>query len=260
MTIPATGSHRGALLLVAFSLVFLEMLWSWRKRKNVYHTRETLANIGIFAGFQLAKLLMAGYFLAVLNVAYAHRAFTLPSTGWTFGLAFVLVDFSYYWLHYSSHKIRFLWAFHLVHHSSPWMNLTTAYRLNWLSGLITPFFTAPLAWLGVPLPFILGAYGLNLAYQFFCHTEAVGKLGLVDKVLDTPSNHRVHHASNPAYIDKNFGGVFMVWDHLFGTYAPELDGEKLRYGITTGFVSHNPFVLVFHGFRDWARGRMGYKG
>lgn len=250
--------YRGWVLAVVSTLVLLEILWSWRQERKVYNVRETFANLGIFAGFQASKFALTGYQMALLGLFYPFRLFSFPENGWVFLLTFVLVDFIYYWFHYLSHKVKFLWAFHLVHHSSPWMNLTTSYRLNWLGGLISPFFNIPLVMLGLPLNYIVLNFALLLLYQFFCHTEAIGKLGVAEKLLDTPSNHRVHHGSNPAYIDKNFGGVLIIWDRLFGTYQPEQ--EKVRYGITTGFVSHNPFVLVFHGFWDLLRGRMKYRG
>lgn len=244
----------GLLLL----LIVVEMVWSWRNDKKVYQVKETLTNLGIMAGFQLTKVLFTGYQLAILGWAYRYRLFDLePSLGRLAG-TFILVDFVYYWFHRASHVWKPLWAFHLIHHSSPWMNLTTSYRLNWFSALVTPFFYVPMALLGFPPLFIALSVGLNLLYQFFMHTEAVGKLGPLEGIIDTPSAHRVHHASNPAYIDKNFGGVLMMWDRLFGTYQPE--AEKVRYGITSGFVSHNPFVLVFHGFIDLFRGKMKYRG
>ncbi|WP_339666149.1 sterol desaturase family protein, partial [Maribacter arcticus] len=173
-------------------------------------------------------------------------------------LSFVLVDFIYYWYHRLSHKIKFLWAFHLVHHSSLFMNLTVAYRLNWLSALLTPFVVAPLVIVGFPFEFVIASFAVNLLYQFFLHTEAIGKLGFIEGVLATPSAHRVHHGSNDEYIDKNFGGVLIIWDRLFGTY--EVEKEKPVYGVTTGFISNNPFVLIFKGFVDFFKGRMNYKG
>ncbi|MFC7526549.1 sterol desaturase family protein [Parapedobacter sp. GCM10030251] len=244
----------GMLLL----LIVAEMVWSWRNDKKVYQVKETLTNLGIMAGFQLTKVLFTGYQLVILGWAYRYRLFDFePSVG-LFAIGFVAADFTYYWFHRASHAWKPLWAFHLIHHSSPWMNLTTSYRLNWFSAIVTPFFYLPMALLGFPPLLIALSVGLNLLYQFFMHTEAVGKLGPLEGVIDTPSAHRVHHGSNPIYIDRNFGGVLMVWDRLFGTYQPET--EKVRYGITSGFVSHNPFVLVFHGFVDLFKGKMKYKG
>jgi len=240
------------------TLIIAEMVWSWRNDRKVYQVKETLTNLGIMAGFQLSKGLFAGYQLAVLSWAYRYRLFDFEPSWWLFAVTFVVADFVYYWFHRASHVWKPLWAFHLIHHSSMWMNLTTSYRLNWFSAIVTPFFYLPMAFFGFPPLLIALSVGLNLLYQFFMHTEAVGKLGPIEGIIDTPSAHRVHHGSNPIYIDKNFGGVLMVWDRLFGTYQPET--EKVRYGITSGFVSHNPFVLVFHGFMDLFKGKMRYKG
>jgi sterol desaturase/sphingolipid hydroxylase (fatty acid hydroxylase superfamily) len=173
----------------------------------------------------------------------------LPHNGWVFLLTFITADFIYYWFHRISHSWKPLWAFHLIHHSAMHMNLTAAYRLNWFSAIVSPLFFIPAALLGMPSDFIIISYVLNLAYQFFMHTEAVSTLGVIEKVMDTPSSHRVHHGSNPIYIDKNFGGVLIIWDRLFNTYQPET--EPVKYGLTTGFLSHNPFKLVFQGFIDW---------
>ncbi|AXY72633.1 sterol desaturase family protein [Paraflavitalea soli] len=244
----------GLLLL----LIIAEMIWSWRHDKKVYQVKETLTNLGIMAGFQLSKFLFAGMQLSILGWVYRYRVFDFEPGILLFLVTFVVTDLIYYWFHRASHVWKPLWAFHLVHHSSLWMNLTTSYRLNWFTAIVTPFFYVPVALLGFPPLMIALSVGLNLLYQFFMHTEAVGKLGPLEGIIDTPSAHRVHHGANPLYIDKNFGGVFMIWDRLFGTYQPET--EKVRYGITTGFVSHNPFVLIFHGFIDLFKGKMKYKG
>lgn len=240
------------------TLIIAEMIWSWRNDRKAYQVKETLTNLGIMAGFQLSKLFFAGLQIGVLSRAYDYRIFDFEPGILLFIATFVLSDFIYYWFHRASHVWKPLWAFHLIHHSSPWMNLTTAYRLNWFSAIVTPFFYVPMAVLGFSPLMIALSVGLNLLYQFLMHTEAVGKLGQLEGIIDTPSAHRVHHGCNPIYIDKNFGGVFMLWDKLFGTYQPET--EKVTYGITTGFVSHNPFVLVFHGFVDLFRGKMKHKG
>lgn len=241
-----------------FLLVTLEIVWSWRYEKHKYNVKETAANLFIFAGFQLSKYLFTGYQLAVFAFFYQFRLFTFPKSIWLFLLAVVVVDFLYYCFHRISHTVKFFWAFHLVHHSSPWLNLTTAYRINWFGALIMPLFYIPAILIGFTPVTVVLAYSLNLLYQFFLHTEAIGKLGFLEKIIDTPSNHRVHHGANPQYIDKNFGGILMIWDRLFGTYEPE--NEKVKYGITTGFMGHNPFKLVFHGFIDLFKGKMNYKG
>lgn len=240
------GHYRGIVLLIIAVLILAEIVWSWRNDKKVYQVKETFANIGVLVGFQLSKFFFTGYQLAVLGLAAQLAPFQLPRNGWVFLLAFVVADFIYYWFHRLSHVWKPLWAFHMVHHSSPLMNLTAAYRLNWFSALVSPAFFVPAALLGLPPAYIALSYALNLLYQFLLHTEAVDKLGPLEGILDTPSAHRVHHGSNPVYIDKNFGGVLLIWDRLFNTYQPET--ERVRYGLTTGFVSYNPFVLVLHGF------------
>lgn len=252
------GPYRIYILLLVAGLITAEIIWSWRKDKGAYHVKETVSNLAVFAGFQFSKYLFAGYQLSLLGFFAGLSLFSLPRTGWAFLLTFITADFIYYWFHRISHLWKPLWAFHMVHHSAMRMNLTAAYRLNWFSALVSPLFFIPAALLGMPPDFIVVSYALNLAYQFLLHTEAVGRLGPLEKVMDTPSSHRVHHGSNPIYIDKNFGGVFIIWDKLFGTY--EAETEKVVYGLTTGFLSYNPFRLVLQGFIDWfkpARSKSG---
>jgi sterol desaturase/sphingolipid hydroxylase (fatty acid hydroxylase superfamily) len=243
------GHHRFVILAFLSLLILAVICWSWRNDKKVYQVKETVTNLLILAGFLVSKVLFAGYQLTIIGLATRIAPFHLPHTWWVFGITFIVADFLYYWFHRISHIWQPLWAFHLIHHSSPLMNLTAAYRLNWFSALVSPVFFVPAALIGLPAPFIAAAYGLNLLYQFFLHTEAIGKLGPIEGIMDTPSAHRVHHGANPLYLDKNFGGVFMIWDRLFHTYQPET--EKVKYGLTTGFNSNRPLVLVFHGFRQW---------
>lgn len=243
------GPYRLYILLFLFVLIVAEMIWSWRKEKKAYDVKETFSNLAIFAGFQFSKFIFAGYQLTILGFFANLAPVKLPHNAWVFSLTFIVADFIYYWFHRLSHAWKPLWAFHLIHHSAMHMNLTAAYRLNWFSAIVSPLFFIPAALMGLPTDFIVISYVLNLAYQFFLHTEAVGKLGLIERVMDTPSSHRVHHGSNPIYIDKNFGGVFIIWDRLFDTYQPET--EKVRYGLTTGFLSYNPFRLVAQGFINW---------
>jgi sterol desaturase/sphingolipid hydroxylase (fatty acid hydroxylase superfamily) len=252
------GHYKLYVLILLFLLVTAEIIWSWKTDKKVYHIKDTFANLSVFAGFQLSKYLFAGYQLALFGLFYQYRWLTFQKSALIFLVTFISVDFCYYWFHRVSHVVKFFWAFHLVHHSSQYMNLTVSYRLNWLGVLVSPLFFIPLALIGLPLDFIVTAYAANLFYQFFLHTEAVGKLGFLEKIIDTPSNHRVHHGRNDHYIDKNFGGVLIIWDRIFGTYQPE--DEKVNYGVTTGFAGYNPFVLVFKVFADFFRNRMDYKG
>jgi sterol desaturase/sphingolipid hydroxylase (fatty acid hydroxylase superfamily) len=258
MIVHLFGPYRVWVILFLGLLILLEGIWSWREHKQAFNVRESLSNTVIMVGYILSKILTVSYQLAVLGFIGRFAFYHFPETVGVFALTFVATDFLYYWYHRISHQVKFFWAFHLVHHSSPWMNLTTAYRINWFSALLTPYFFIPAALIGLPPEYIAVSFGLNLFYQFFMHTEAVGKIPLVEGVVDTPSAHRVHHGSNPIYIDKNFGGVLMVWDRIFGTYQPET--EPVKYGTTAGFLGHNPFKLVFKGFADLVKGTMDYKG
>ena len=252
------GSNTKWFFLFVLVLIIIEGIWVYRKRRQQFNFKESLSNTVILIGYILSKALTVGYQLAVLRFVEHFAFFHLPENGWVFVVSFIATDFCYYWFHLVSHHSKFFWAFHLIHHSSKWMNFTTAYRLNWFSALITPYFFITIVLLGVPPLYVAISFSFNLIFQLFLHTEAVDKIPLVEGIIDTPAAHRVHHGSNPIYIDKNFGGVFMVWDRMFGTYQAET--EPVEYGISTGFVSHNPFVLVFHGFVDLVRGKMDYKG
>ncbi len=252
------GPYRGVIFAFLLSLIIAEIVWSWRKGLKNYNAKETAANFGILAGLQLSKFIFAGYQLTVLSLFYSVSLFHIENNWISFIIAFFFVDFLYYWYHYLSHKFNFLWAFHLVHHSSPWMNLTTSYRLNWIGSLIFPFFFFPAIVIGFSPSIVALCAAFNLLYQFFLHTEFVPKLGFLEKIVNTPSHHRVHHGSNTEYLDKNFGGVLIVWDRIFGTYQTE--AAKPVYGITTGFAGHNPVKLVFQGFVDLFQGKLKSKG
>ncbi|MEM7183920.1 MAG: sterol desaturase family protein [Spirochaetota bacterium] len=243
--------YRFVMLGIIITCITLEVLWNWRKQKRVYNRKETASNFAILVGTQFSKFFLLSWQLLVFGFFYQFRFFTIESSVYSFIALFFIVDFFYYWHHRALHEVKVLWTFHLVHHSSPWMNLTTSFRLNWFAPLISPFFYLPVCLLGFDPTFIIPIFSLNLFYQFWLHTEGIGKLGFLDKILNTPSNHRVHHGSNELYLDKNHGGFLMIWDRLFGTYQAET--EKPVYGITTGFVGHNPFKLVFHGFVDYAK-------
>ncbi len=175
-------------------------------------------------------------------------SFHLPVNWWSWILALVLADFSYYWMHRWEHQVRFLWAYHSVHHSSPEFNLTTALRLAWVEGLIEWIFFIPMILIGFDAGQTLLALAVVVSYQTWIHTEKIGSLGWLDKVFNTPSVHRVHHGSNRQYLDKNYGGILIIWDRLFGTYQPE--EEKVIYGVTNPVDSFNPITINFHEYRQ----------
>lgn len=168
-------------------------------------------------------------------------------------MALLAADLTYYWMHRFEHEVRILWAYHSVHHSSPEFNLTTALRLAWIEGLVGWVFFVPTILIGFSAIQTIIAITVVVLYQTWIHTEKIGKLGWIDTVFNTPSVHRVHRASNKQNHDKNYGGILMVWDRLFGTYKAE--DEQVTYGITTPIDTWNPLVINFHEFYKIARER-----
>jgi sterol desaturase/sphingolipid hydroxylase (fatty acid hydroxylase superfamily) len=193
---------------------------------------------------------------------------TIPLNGFaSFAVLFLGQEFCYYWYHRAAHRVRWFWAAHAVHHSPNEFNLGIAYRFGWTGRLAgNAVFLVPMIWLGFPPKAVFAALALNLLYQFWLHTEWVPKLGWLEYVLNTPSHHRVH-ASNADYIDKNYGGVLIVFDRLFGTFAAERNDLPCRYGLVVPLISHNPIGIAFHewlkiatdlqGARSW-REAIGY--
>ncbi len=241
--------HPWFLVLLAATLATEDALLR-RSGRAGYDWRESAATLGIAIGQRLIKPLTALAYAGVLASVWNARLFTLPLDHWWAVPAVLLaVEFAYYWYHRASHLVRVFWASHLVHHSVQRLNLSSAARLGWTSGLTgAPLVFAPLVLLGIPPAAVVVALGVNLLYQFWLHTELVPKLGPLEWVLNTPSHHRVHHASNQAYLDRNFGAILIVFDRLFGTFAQERDHEACRYGLTEPLVSHNPLRIALHGW------------
>ncbi|MEQ1929844.1 MAG: sterol desaturase family protein [Parvularculaceae bacterium] len=236
-------------------LVILEMI-AWRLTgKGRFETRDSAASLAMGFGSQLAPLLGGGALVALtLTASYEYRFFTIPNALWAIVLCFILDDLRYYWWHRWGHEIRWFWASHIVHHSSQHYNLTTALRQTWTGQVIGSVLTkTPLVLLGFHPAMIVFVSGLNLVYQFWIHTEMVKRLGPLEIVLNTPSHHRVHHATNPRYLDANYAGVLIVWDKMFGTFVPETDEERPRYGIVKNLGTFNPLLISFHEWIAIAR-------
>ena len=216
--------------------------------------REILANLALGAGYQVFEavmwLLVTG---GVFAWVYSHRLFDIPVNGWTILPIFIATEFCYYWFHRCSHRVRWFWAAHVPHHSGQTMNFTTAMRQSLLNAFVGTFvFYLPLVWLGVPPAVVMFCLAVDLAYQYFVHTEAIGRFpAWYEYIFDTPSNHRVHHGRNPEYIDKNYGGVLILFDRWLGTYAEEK--APVEYGITQQIRSYNFLVLNVHELVDMLR-------
>jgi len=166
-------------------------------------------------------------------------------------LLFFAEDFTYYWYHRASHEVRFLWAAHENHHSSERYNLSTALRQSWTTPFTEMLFYWPLPLLGFHPTMLLTQKAVSLLYQFWIHTELIDRLGAAERLFNTPSNHRVHHGSNLEYLDRNHGGILIVWDRLFGTFEPER--ARVRYGLTKRLESFNPLTIAFHEWSALAR-------
>jgi len=239
-------------LVIAIALA--EYFWR-RKRKLAYDGKAVLATIGVAVGQGLSKLAFASVIVYALLAVYSFATWQFALDDWrTWVLGFFAVEFAYYWQHRFSHTVRWFWASHAVHHSPNQMVLPIALRLSWTSGISGVWiFLLPVALAGIH-PVAIGTIMIvNLRYQFFLHTEHIGRLGPLEWILNTPSHHRVHHASNSCYLDKNFGGILIVFDRIFGTYAAERRDLKIVYGLTKPLTSNNPIVIAFHEWGNLAR-------
>jgi len=257
---PIYGSAVNLVQLALFALIPLEILLAHRWQARIdYDMRDTLANVGVSVGSIYFWGMLSWFYFGGVTFAYAHRLFTIGFSWWSLLIVFVLDDCRYYWWHRISHRSRWFWASHVVHHSSQHFNLSVNLRQSWtseFSGLT--LLNAPLAFLGFHPATIALAFSVNLLYQFWIHTEAVDRMPRwFEYLLNTPSHHRVHHASNPRYLDSNYAGVLMLWDRLFGTFVPEDRAEPARYGLVHNLGTFNPVRIATHEYvaiaKDLAR-------
>jgi sterol desaturase/sphingolipid hydroxylase (fatty acid hydroxylase superfamily) len=263
---PVTYGIPFFLLAIAFELVALQ-----RRGRDAgvtgYQGRDAATSLLMGAGslVTISAVKVAGF--AAYSAIYSHVApwHLSMRAWWSWALAIIGVDLAYYWYHRFTHRVRVGWAAHQAHHSSEYMNFGTALRQKW-NPWFDFLFWLPLPLLGVPPWALFVAYGFNLVYQFFVHTELVGKLpGPVEFIFNTPSHHRVHHGSAPVYLDRNFGGILIVWDRAFRTFQPEL--QRPAYGLIPPVSTHNLITLQYGAYaalwRDirsacsW-RDRLGY--
>lgn len=204
------------------------------------------------------KLLQNGLMLASMIWISQYALWSFDFSWWLLALTILGADLSFYIYHYTAHRVRLFWADHSVHHSSGEFNFTTNLRHSFFSGLYSWWPSAVLLLLGVPPLLLVWCRALVNDYTFFLHTQYVGKLGGLERVLNTPSHHRVHHSMNPEYVDKNFGFMFIFWDKLFGTYAEE--ATQCRFGVANGPNSRNPLAIATHEWRAMLRDVLRSKG
>ena len=256
------GRLLGGALLLLFAIVIVEALlrrYVWRRPTDLRGVAASLADAVVRRTADVAGLAT----LAPLPAfAFAHRLATLrmdSAAAWL-GL-YLLVEFAYYWHHRLTHRVRWFWATHSVHHSSNELMLASALRLGWtgrLGGAIA-FFT-PLVWVGFPPQAVFGLVAAGLSWQFWLHADWMPRLGPLEWVLNTPAHHRVHHASNPEYLDCNYGSSLIVFDRLFGSFVALRDDIQIRYGLTRPVLSHNPLRIAFNEWLAMGRDFLAARG
>lgn len=235
---------------VFIALVFLEILYVRFTGRGSYDAKDAGASLMMGLGYTAIGGISATGILAVHYFVYAHRLFDIPWAWWSMVVCFFAEDLTYYSFHRVSHERRWFWASHVVHHSSQHYNLSTALRQTWTSVFgLAWIFWLPLSFIGFPPAMVLFFSGISIVYQFWIHTETIGRLGPLEWVMNTPAHHRLHHATNPPYLDVNYAGVLIIWDRLLGTLVLERDDEKPRYGIVSNLASFNPLRIAFH---EWA--------
>ena len=240
---------------VFFLLIGIEILVGWKRGRNTYRLNDALNSIGLGVMSQLVGVFTVLIMLGIYTVLYEHAAlWKLPADSvWVWVVGLVAYDFCYYWRHRFGHTVALFWAAHVVHHQSEDYNLSTALRqtsTGWVGDWI---FYLPMALLGFP-PLVFAVVGLiDLLYQYWVHTQQIGKLGWFDRWFCAPSNHRVHHAVNDKYLDKNYGGILIVWDRMFGSFIDEDDAEPCVYGTRGPLRSWNPLWANLHNYADMAQ-------
>jgi sterol desaturase/sphingolipid hydroxylase (fatty acid hydroxylase superfamily) len=240
-----------------------------RPRRVGFSARDTFASLGVYGLGRFANLVEDFIQLPIVVLAAMLAPISLSASDWwVWVLAIIGADLGYYAQHRMQHRVRLFWAAHSVHHSSRHFNMSTAVRLPWLipGRFLTSVVYIPLALVGVPVWMIFLSQAIVLLFQYPLHTERIGKLHpAIEFIFNTPSHHRVHHGSNNPYLDKNYAGILIIWDRLFGSYADEV--EQVRYGLTHNIDTYNPIKVNFHEFalmvrdvwraKTW-RGRVGY--
>ncbi|MEU4693982.1 sterol desaturase family protein [Actinoplanes sp. NPDC023714] len=254
----------------AFLLLIVMEVLSFRflpdDEERGYEARDTATSLSMGLGSQIIGVPWKLFTAVLFAGLYVLSPLKLdPTDWWVWVLLFFADDVAYYWFHRLHHEVRVLWAGHVVHHSSQFFNFSTALRQSWTPMTALPFWLG-LAALGFPPWMIFLQQSISLAYQFFLHTERVDRLPRpIEWFFNTPSHHRVHHGSNDPYLDRNYGGILIIWDRLFGTFEPE--GERVRFGLTTNIDTYNPLKVATHEYaaiwrdvksaRTW-RSRAGY--
>lgn len=232
-------------------LMVVEVIVGAIEKRELYDIKDSASSISMGLGNVIIGLVSKVIVFGSYSFMYQFRLFDLGSSWWVWVLLFFAEDLTYYIFHRSSHEIRFFWASHVVHHSSQHYNLSTALRQTWTGSFLSFVFWLWLPLVGFEPAMIMTMQAISLLYQFWIHTETIGKMGFLEWFMNTPSHHRVHHGSDVAYLDRNHAGVLIIWDRLFGTFIEEK--ETPRYGLTKNIYSFNPLRIAFHEWIDMAK-------
>lgn len=248
-------TRRMSLITLSIPLFFLLMGVEWLcgrlQGRRVFRAPDVFANLSLGAAQTVFTAVAVGLLAGAYTAFYAHRLFDIPASSTLAWVGLMLgVDFAYYWFHRTSHRMNLAWAAHAPHHQSEHYNLSVALRQGPLQPLFSRVFYLPLALLGFPPAMFATAVALNTLYQFWVHTELIHRLGPLEWVLVTPSHHRVHHACNGRYLDKNHGGILILWDRMFGTFEPE--AERITYGTVKPVRTFDPLEATLVPFRELA--------
>ncbi|WP_299836602.1 sterol desaturase family protein [uncultured Tenacibaculum sp.] len=227
--------------------VITEAILTVKVKLEDYEFKDAYTSILMGLGNVFIGLFTKGLTLGLFLFLYEYRLFTIPATWWSWFILLFAEDFVYYWNHRIAHESRLFWASHVVHHSSKKYNLSTALRQTWTGGFYTFIFWLPLVFIGFHPAMIIFQMSISLLYQYWIHTELIDKMPKwFEAIFNTPSHHRVHHATNPQYLDRNHAGIFIIWDKLFGTF--EAEDEKPVYGLVTNIETYNPVKIAF---KEW---------
>jgi sterol desaturase/sphingolipid hydroxylase (fatty acid hydroxylase superfamily) len=249
--------HEQWLLLISTPLyaiiIGVEMVLSHLQHRKAYTVGDTMFNFYLLLLNSSIDLGFRVVYLAILQYFFIHGTTPVANPFLYWLTLLLLEDFLYYWLHRIDHEVRLFWAVHVTHHSSEHMNFTVGFRSSVFQPLYRFIYFIPLALLGFrPLDIVL-VYSFTQIWGIFVHTELIGKMGFLEYFMVTPSHHRVHHGSNPKYLDKNMGMFLIIWDKLFGTFQPELkesEYEKISYGLTTNIKDPGPVSIIFHEWKQ----------
>ena len=237
-------------------IIGLELLLSNYHHRRLYSWKDSAINLYLMLLNGLIDLLFRGVYVVILDYFYRHHIFSFSHVVVYWFMLVLLEDFLYYWLHRFDHEVRFFWAVHVTHHSSELLNFTVGFRSSVFQPLYRFLYFIPLALMGFKPLDIVFIYSATQIWGIFVHTELINKMGWLEYIFVTPSHHRVHHASNPKYLDKNMGMFLIIWDKLFGTFQPELPAgeyQSMKFGLTKPIEKETPLTIVFHEWQQMAK-------